>query len=78
MNNKSILIGILVKNTGNYLENLLNQIISQDYDLSKINVVLLEGDSNDNSYEICKYIVKKYLNLSIILDKLDLGYYLEH
>ena len=78
MNNKSILVGIPVKNTGKYLENLLNQITSQDYDLSKITVVLLEGDSNDNSYEICKCIVKKYLNLSIIVDKLDLGYDLEH
>ena len=78
MNNKSILIGIPVKNTGKYLENLLNQITSQDYDLSKITVILLEGDSNDNSYEICKCIVKKYLNLSIIVDKLDLGYDLEH
>ena len=78
MNNKSILIGIPVKNTGKYLENLLNQITSQDYDLSKITVILLEGDSNDDSYDICKCIVKKYLNLSIIVDKLDLGYDLEH
>lgn len=76
--NKHILIGIPVKNTGKYLDNLLNQIVLQDYDLSKITVILLEGDSNDDSYEICKCLTKKYLNLSIILDKLDLGYDLDH
>lgn len=76
--NKSILIGIPVKNTGKYLDNLFYQIVSQNYDLSKITVVLLEGDSNDDSYEVCKQLSKKYLELSIILDKLDLGYDLDH
>ena len=75
---ESILIGVLVKNTGKYLDNLMHQIVSQNYHLSKITVVLLESDSNDNSYELCKSVCKKYSNISIVLDKLDFGFDLEH
>jgi glycosyltransferase involved in cell wall biosynthesis len=75
----NILIGIPVKNTGKYLDNLFNQLINLDYDKSLITVVLLEGDSNDDSYEVCRDIKDKYNGVvTTILDKLDLGFNLNH
>lgn len=74
----TILIGIPVKNTGKYLPNLFDHINSLDYDQSKLTIVLLEGDSNDDSFQICQQIKDKYTNLPIIVDKLELGFQLEH
>lgn len=74
-----ILIGIPVKNTGKYLKNLLHQIDNLHYDKSFISIAIVEGDSNDDSYQLC-------LNSSVdtlryrecIVHKLDLGFDLNH
>lgn len=76
---KKILIGIPVKNTGKYLHNLFDQIEKLDYNKSLISVVLLEGDSTDDSYNICKTIALTKLGFrEISVMKLDLGYDLLH
>lgn len=77
---KKILIGIPIKNTGKFLENLFLQLSQLDYDLKKISVIMLESDSVDDTYEICKKIYKTYLPLfgDIKLNKLDFGFHLDH
>lgn len=77
--NKKILIGILVKNTGKYLLNLFDQINKLEYDKKLISIVLLEGDSKDDSYQICKNIKSKINDYNKIdLLKLDFDYDLNH
>lgn len=77
--NKKILIGILVKNTGKYLFNLFDQINKLNYNKKLISIVLLEGDSNDDSYKICKEY-KSFLTDYRCCDliKLDFNYDLNH
>jgi len=77
--NKKILIGILVKNTGKYLRNLFDQLDNLEYNKKLISIVLLEGDSNDDSYRICKNIKSSTVNYRRIdLLKLDFDYDLNH
>ncbi len=76
---KKILIGIPVKNTGKYLYHLFDQLVKLNYDLSLITIILVEGDSNDNSYEICNEIKLKYkIFFNIIVAKLNFGFDLNH
>lgn len=76
---KKILIGIPVKNTGIYLNNLIEQLLNIDYDLKLITIVFVESDSKDNSYEICKCIKNTYKQFAdIIVYKLDFGFDLNH
>lgn len=77
---KNILIGIPVKNTGKYLDNLFSQINKLDYDLKKITIVMLESDSTDNTYDLCREVTFKYAPLfrNVILHKLDFGFDLPH
>jgi GT2 family glycosyltransferase len=77
---KNILIGIPVKNTGKYLENLFDQLVKLDYDHKYITISLVESDSKDDSYEICKNIKSKYNNIfkDIYINKLDFGFDLNH
>lgn len=78
--NYKIIIGIPVKNTGKYLINLFQQLNQLTYNHLLINVVLVEGDSSDNSYEICKILQNDYTNIfkSVVLKKLDFGFELKH
>lgn len=74
-----ILIGIPVKNTGQFLPNLFNQLRNLDYNKRLITISLVEGDSNDNSYDICKtiqYTENEFENVH--LDKMDFGFQLNH
>ena len=79
MEERKILIGIPVKNTGMYLENLFNQLERLEYDKSLITIVMVEGDSNDNSYAICQQISQTTGGFrKIVTNKLDLGFHLTH
>lgn len=76
---KKILIGIPIKNTSIYLNNLINQLLNIDYDLKLITIVFVESDSKDNSYETCKYIKNTYKQFAdIIVHKLNFGFDLNH
>lgn len=79
---KHILIGILVKNCGQYLENLAQQIIRIDYPKEYINIAFLENDSDDKSWDILKTKVTPLLNLykykSVYLQGISYGYKLKH
>jgi hypothetical protein len=77
---KKILVGIPVKNTGRFLENLFNQLINLNYNHKLITVVLIEGDSHDNSFEICKSLQNKYKHIfnDINVFKLNFNFHLNH
>jgi glycosyltransferase involved in cell wall biosynthesis len=75
---KTILISIPVKNTGKYLPNLFEQITQLSYDLTNITIVLVEGDSEDDSYQVCLNMKAAYPRINVIVDQLRLGYSLEH
>jgi len=77
--NKKIVIGIPVKNTGKFLYNLLDQLRSLNYNKKLIKIAFVEGDSFDNSYDICEELKNKILDFDKIeLHKLDFNFHLEH
>lgn len=79
MDTKKILIGIPVKNTGIYLENLFGQLLRLDYDKSLITIVMVEGDSKDDSYSVCQSLAKTITEFrKIVIEKLDFGFDLNH
>lgn len=74
-----ILIGIPVKNTSIYLDNLINQLVNLNYNLKLITVVFVESDSKDDSFETCKRIKNTYNQFNdIIIYKLNFGFDLNH
>ena len=77
--NKKIVIGIPVKNTGKFLYNLLDQLRSLNYNKKLIKIAFVEGDSFDDSYDICEELKNKILDFDKIeLHKLDFNFHLEH
>lgn len=63
---------IPVYNVEKYLRECLDSIINQKYDFKKIEVILINDGSKDNSLEICKEYSKKYDNFKVI-DKKNEG-----
>jgi glycosyltransferase involved in cell wall biosynthesis len=49
--NKNILIGIKAKNCAEYLDNLANQLCNLTYPHEMIHIVVIENDSEDNTWE---------------------------
>lgn len=79
---KNILIGIPVKNCGEWIEETIQQIINIEYDKSKISIAFVENDSTDYSYAALQYCIGKHLSKhpyrSIKLEKKDIGFDLPH
>ena len=49
-------IVIPVYNVEDYLKECLESILNQNYDISKIEIILIDDGSIDNSLNICKKI----------------------
>ncbi len=57
---------IPVYNVEKYLNECVDSLIKQKYDFSKIEVILVNDGSPDNSLEICKEYESKYDNIKVI------------
>lgn len=79
---KNILIGIIVKNCGEYLLNLARQIANINYPKEYISIVFLENDSDDKSWDILKTKIEPFLTALkfkvVHLAKKDFGFKLKH
>lgn len=62
MENKEYLISVIIPvyNVGLYLEQAINSIIDQTIGFDKIEVILINDGSTDNSEKICKKYLEKY------------------
>ena len=73
INNKyNVSVIVPVYNASNYLDDCIKSIINQTYGFKKIELVLVNDGSIDNSLEICKKYASKYNNIKII-DKENSG-----
>ena len=55
-----------IRNEGKYIEKCLSTIMGQDYDLDKIEILIVDGDSEDNTKEIVKKICAEYKNVKLL------------
>lgn len=58
----TVTVGIIAYNEKRYLPDLLDDLLSQTYDKSLTEVILVDGESSDNSLEIMNRFKYKYLN----------------
>ena len=65
MNNYDISVIIPVYNCSKYLSNTIKSLIKQNYDFRKIEVLLIDDGSKDNSLEICNKYAEKYNNIKV-------------
>ena len=75
MNNKykyDVSFVIPVYNVEKFLKDCLDSILNQKYDINKIEIILINDGSKDNSLEICKNYENKYNNIKLI-DKKNEG-----
>lgn len=62
-------------NTGEYLTRCVKSIIDSGYKLSRIQFIIIDNASKDNSIELTKNILKKYdSNFKIILNSSNIGF----
>ena len=59
-------IVIPVYNVEDYLKECLESILNQNYDISKIEIILIDDGSIDNSLNICKKYKEKYSNIKLL------------
>ena len=64
--NYDVSIIIPVYNAEDYLSECVESILKQKYDISKIEILLIDDGSTDNSLKICKNYKKKYNNIVLI------------
>lgn len=61
-----------VYNNAKYIDDCIKSILKQNYDLTKIQVILINDGSTDNSLKKCKKYVDKYSNI-ILIDQSNQG-----
>jgi len=67
MQNKyDVSIIIPVYNTDDYIDECMQSIIDQNYDFERIEVILINDGSKDNSLEVCQKYSDKYDNVILI------------
>lgn len=70
---ETVSIGIIAYNEEKYIGHLLNQILSQNYDLKKIELILVDSISSDKTLEIMKNFknnnISKFMNIVILENK---------
>lgn len=63
MNNIMLSVIVPIYNMSKYLDRCINSLINQNY--KKMEIILIDDGSTDNSMEICKYYAEKYTNIRI-------------
>lgn len=62
-------IVVAVYNSGEYVAETIESILNQDFDFSRIQLVLVDDGSTDNSYDICKSYALSHPNNIILIHK---------
>ena len=57
---------VAVYNCEKYIQKCVDSILEQSYEREKIQILLIDDGSTDNSYEICKSYKQKYNNIELI------------
>ena len=60
---------IPIYNREKYIEESVNSILTQNYDISKIQIILIDDGSTDNSKKICEDLKKQHNNIIFIQQK---------
>ena len=60
---------IPVYNNEKYIEKCIESIMVQEYDLNKIQVIIINDGSKDNSLKVCQDLSKKYKQIKLIDQK---------
>lgn len=63
---------VAIYNNDKYLEKCIKSVIKQDYDFERIQLILINDGSTDNSIKICNKYAKKYNNI-LLIDKKNEG-----
>ena len=66
MSKYKISVIVPVYNVYDYLDDCVLSLINQKYDFSKVEIILVNDGSTDNSLEICKKYADKYDNIKLI------------
>ena len=68
-----IVVSVIVpmRNEENYIEKCLQSILSQDFPLDKLEVIVVDGLSKDKSQEIVNYYVEKYPNTVRLIENVN-------
>ena len=64
-----ISIVIPVYNVEEYIDECIQSILKQNYPIEKIQIVLVDDGSLDNSFDKCKKYEKKYSNINLLFQK---------
>lgn len=59
----TVTFGIIAYNEQRYLPDLLDDLLKQTYDKKLIEVIFVDGESQDNTLEIMKEFQNKYSNV---------------
>ena len=71
-NYPSVSILIPAKNEAKVLEDTLVSLSEQDYPISKFEIIVIDDNSTDQTYELCKSL-RSISNLKVIKNKQSLG-----
>lgn len=64
-----ISIIIPVYNVSSYLHELIDSIINQDFDMSKVEIIFIDDRSTDNSVSIINGYIKQFKNMKLICNE---------
>jgi glycosyltransferase involved in cell wall biosynthesis len=67
MNTPTVSVIIPVRNEGRNIERCLRQIIHQTYDISKLEVLIVDGNSNDDTLELIKKFSEAHPHLNMLV-----------
>lgn len=64
---------IAVYNAEKYVSETIDSIVNQEYDFSKIQIILVDDGSKDNSFEVCREYAEKYPENIVLIHKENSG-----
>lgn len=71
----TITVGIIAKNEGKNIYNTLKNILSQSFDQESYEIIVVDGNSDDNTREIAKKILEESYVKHQVLNEADFGCY---
>lgn len=70
-----ITVGIIARNEGKNIYNTLKNILSQSFDSESYEIIVVDGNSDDNTREIATRILDNSSVKHKVLNEVDLGFY---